>query len=232
MAILRLASVFCFLAASLWIGMPHAAAAENYRAHWKLNEIDKPRARDWSGNHNVGTNHHIKGDGSAYRFNGRNSRVIVENSRSLNPHFARFSWGVTFSMTEPPSPVGETYDVLRKGLVTTKGGDYKFEVMNIKGKAVARCVSRSFRKNGTHVLATVQGPTNLADGEPHVVMCTKTATSITLHVDSLKPQTKSYPHGLGSVSNTSDLALGAKAGRKPKTGYDWFRGEIYDAWVA
>ena len=227
-----LAVVPFVLAASISLGLPHASADAAYRAHWTLDEISSPTAVDSSGNGNDGTNHNVVGDGSGYTFDGQDSRVIVPSSPNLNPGFADFSWGVTLSMSSPPQPLGETYDVLRKGLVTTKGGDYKFEVKNVKGKAVARCVSRSFRRNGTKVLATVQGPTNLADGHQHVVTCVKTSTSITLYVDALNPRTKSYSGGLGSVSNGSDLALGAKAESTATTGFDWFAGEIYDAWVS
>lgn len=135
-------------------------------------------------------------------------------------------------MASPPQPLGETSDVLRKGLATTKGGMYKLEIKNRTGKAVARCVAKSFRLDGTRVLASVQGTTNLADGKQHVVTCVKTSTGITLHVDSLAPRTKSYVDGLGSVSNGAYLALGAKPEETAATGFDWFSGEIYDAWVS
>jgi hypothetical protein len=135
-------------------------------------------------------------------------------------------------MTEPPSPVGETYDVLRKGLATTKGGDYKIEVKNVNGKALARCVAKTVRNDGTKVLAAIQGTTTLADSLRHAVTCTKTSTSITLQVDSLGPRSKTVSGGLGSVSNTANLALGAKAESTALTGFDWFEGMIFDAWVA
>jgi hypothetical protein len=232
----RLATVPVLLAAPLSIGWstasPQATADTAYRAHWLLDETDGTTAFDSSGNGNDGTSYNVVGDGDGYVFNGDDSRVIVPSSPTLNPGFADFSWGVTVSMTAPPSPVGESYDVLRKGLVTTKGGDYKLEVKNVKGKALARCVSRSFRSDGSKVLATIQGTTNLADGQRHVVSCEKTGAGITLYVDSLKPRTKTYSGGLGSVSNSSSLALGAKAEDTATTGFDWFAGELYDAWVA
>jgi hypothetical protein len=228
---IRPAAVLVGAAASLFVAIP-PAAAQTYRAHWLLDEIKSATALDSSGNGNNGTNYNIVGDGTGYTFNGVDSRVIVPSSASLNPGFANFAWGVTLRMTDPPSPVGESYDVLRKGLVTTKGGDYKLEVKNVNGKAVARCVSKSFRKDGTKVLATVQGSTNLADSKQHVIRCTKTSTSITLTVDSLSARTKTYSGGLGSVSNTSSLALGAKAESTATTGFDWFEGKIFDAWVA
>ena len=227
----RLAAVPFVLVASFSLVPAHASASSADRGHWTLDEIDSPTAFDSSGNRNHGTNYNIVGSGTGYKFNGQDSRMIVPSSGSLNPGFADFSWGVTLSMTSPPQ-VGETYDVLRKGLVTTKGGDYKLEIKNANGKAVARCVTKSYRRDGTKVLATVQGGTNLADGKQHVVTCVKTSGSVVLYVDSLTPRVKSYAGGLGSVSNGSDLALGAKAESTADSGFDWFAGWIFDAWVS
>jgi hypothetical protein len=228
------ASVIAAVTALMTLGAPHAVAADqNFLGHWTLDEIGSPpTAVDSSGYGNNGANYNVTGDGSGYAFNGVSSRVIVPTSASLNPGSANFSFGVTVSMSTPPSPVGETYDVLRKGLATTKGGNYKIEVKNVNGKALARCVVKSFRTNGTKVLAAVLGTTSLADGGQHAVTCVKTSTGITLYVDSLAPRTKSYAGGLGSVANTSVLALGAKGEDTAKTGFDWFKGTIYDAWVA
>ena len=208
-----------------------AATSAGFRAHWKLNEVSGTTAFDSSPNGNDGTSFHVTRDGTGYTFNGVDSRVIVPTSGSLNPGAANFSFGVTVVMDDPPSPVGETYDVLRKGLVTNKGGDYKFEVKNVKGKALARCVVKSIRADGTKVLAAIQGTKTLADGAPHAVTCKKTSTSITLSVDSLPDRTKTFAGGLGSMSNGADLALGAKAETTAQTGFDWYKGVISDAWV-
>jgi len=222
------------VAGALSLAAPQGASAagQSFRAHWALDEVGSPTAFDSSGNGNNGANTHVVGDGSGYTFNGTDSRVVVPSSGSLNPGSAAFSWGVTLSMSAPPSPVGETYDVLRKGLVTNKGGDYKVEVKNVKGKALARCVTKTIRADGTKVLAAIQGTRTLADGQPHVVTCLKSPTGITLRVDALAPRTKTFTGGLGSVSNGADLALGAKAETTAQTGFDWFRGKIFDAWVA
>src|SRR5262245_43611980 len=232
--IVRPAVLLVAVVGSLALVPPPAtgAAGRTFRAHWPLNEVKGHTARDTSGHHHNGTSSHVVGNGSGYRFNGKNSRVIVPTGRSLNPKGHDFSWRVTLSMSEAPEPVGESYDVLRKGLVTTKGGDYKLEIKNINGQALARCVVRSFRKDGSKILASVAGATSLADGEKHTITCVKTSTSITLKVDSLAPVTSTPPGGLGSVSNKSNLALGAKAGSSPATGFDWFEGTIYNAWVA
>lgn len=219
------------MVASLSLTPSSASAATAERGHWTLDEVGSATAADSSGNGNVGTNYNVVGNGSGYAFNGRDSRVVVPTSPSLNPGFADVSWGVTLSMASAPA-AGDSYDVLRKGLATTKGGNYKLEVKNSNGKAIARCATKSFRANGTKVAAAVQGSSNLADGQQHVVRCVKTSTSITLYVDSLAPRTKAFAGGLGSISNSSDLALGAKAEDSTTSGFDWFQGQILDAWVA
>jgi hypothetical protein len=212
---------------------PHALAARAFRAHWTLDEVKSHTAADSSGHHNDGTNHNVVGDGRGYTFNGKSSRVIVPNAASLNPGSSDFSFGVTLTMTTPPTPRNETYDVLRKGLSTTKGGDYKLEIVNEKGKAEAHCVVRSFRHNGAKVLASVvsTGPT-LADGKQHTIACSKSESGISVKVDARPARTKTYSGGLGSTSNTLGLGLGAKAEAKASTGFDWFKGVLWDAWVA
>src|SRR5262249_7778257 len=147
------------------------AAGRTFRAHWPLNEVKGHTARDTSGHHHNGRNPHIGCNGSGYRCNGKNGRVVAPTRRSLDPERHDYSWRVTLSMSEAPEPVGESYDVLRKGLVTTKGGDYKLEIKNINGQALARCVVRSFRKDGSKILASVAGTTSLADGEKHTITC-------------------------------------------------------------
>jgi hypothetical protein len=227
----RLAAAPIVVLASLSFLASPAAAVAAERGHWTLDEVGSPTAIDSSGNGNHGTNYNVVGDGQGYTFDGRDSRVIVPSSTSLNPGAADFSWGVTLSMTVAPD-AGDSYDVLRKGLVGTKGGNYKLEVKNSNGKAIARCATKSFRADGTKVSAAIQGSTNLADGAQHVIKCARTSTTITLYVDSLKPRTNSYAGGLGSISNSADLALGAKAEGSASTGFDWFEGRILDAWVA
>ena len=218
--------------AAMMLSVPAAGAATGFRAHWKFDEVHSSTAVDSSRHHNDGTNVHIVGDGTGYTFNGVNSRVVVPSSASLNPGSADFSYGVTLTMTKPPSPVGETYDVLRKGLSTSKGGDYKLEVKNIKGNAVPRCVVRSVRANGTKVFASIQATRKtLADGQPHIVKCSKTRTEISIAVGSRPVRTKTYAQGLGSVSNTFQLAIGAKAESSAATGFDWYDGMISNAWV-
>lgn len=206
-----------------------AVAAATEVGHWRLDEPGTPAtAMDSSGYGNHGSNTDVIGDGQAYTFNGTSSRVRVADNPSLDPQAADFRFGVTVSMAAPPA-VGETYDVLRKGLVTTAGGNYKIEIKNAKGKAVARCVV----KDGAKKLAAIQSQltANLADGKVHVVVCTKTSTGVTVKVDGLAPRTKAVT-SLGTVSNAADLAIGAKAEASATTGFDWFKGKVFDAWIS
>jgi hypothetical protein len=213
------------------VAPPATSADRDLRGRWRLNEKHGRTAFDSSGHHHNGTNFHVAQDGDEYTFNGRSSRVIVPNAPSLNPQRRGFSFRVRLSMKHPPA-ARETYDVLRKGLATSKGGDYKLEIENVKGKAIAHCVVRSVRKNGTRVAASIEGTTNLADGRFHVVTCTKTSKGLTVKVDSRAARTKMIPGGLGSVSNEHKLGLGAKAEKTANTGFDWFDGVIANAWVA
>jgi hypothetical protein len=225
----RSGAVACAAVVAVMLGTPHAVAAPSYSAHWTLDEIGSRTALDSSGHGNDGTNHDVVGDGSGYVFNGTSSRVVVPHDSSLDPGSGDFSWGVTLSMTRTP-PKRETYDVLRKGLAGAKGGDYKLEITHSSGKAKARCVFNSVR-SGKRVNAALVGAKSLADGRQHTIRCSKTAKALTITIDGTKPKTKQITGGLGSITNTASLALGAKAEQKATSGFDWFKGELFDAWV-
>jgi hypothetical protein len=210
-----------------------ASAAAVRHGHWALNETSGDVAVDSSGFGNHGTSFDVGLDGEAYTFNGTSSRVIVPDTSptapgSLDPGSRNFSFGVTISMPAPPEQ-GETYDVLRKGLSSTRGGNYKVEVKHARGKAVARCVVRDSARVGANIQSLAR--INLAGTGVHTIVCTKTSTGVTIRVDGGAPRTKSVTK-LGSVSNTANLALGAKAEGTATTGFDWYRGKIHDAWVS
>jgi hypothetical protein len=81
------------------------------------------------------------------------------------------------------------------------------------------------------VNAALVGAKSLADGRQHTIRCSKTAKALTITIDGTKPKTKQITGGLGSITNTASLALGAKAEQKATSGFDWFKGELFDAWV-
>lgn len=204
-----------------------AAAAESTdRGLWLLDEPGSPTtALDSSGLGNHGTNTDVVGTGSGYQFNGVSSRVVVPDADSLDPGAADFSFGATLVMVTPPD-AGETYDVLRKGLAATKGGEFKIEIIRVNGNARARCVVKDAGK----VVAAIAAPTSLANGVRRSVTCSKNSRGVSIQIDALVPRTKTVA-ALGSVSNASALGLGAKAEGSAASGFDWYRGEITDAWL-
>lgn len=216
------------------VALPGAASAAAVdHAHWGFDETSGSVATDSSGFGNHGLSHDVGLDGEAYSFNGTSSRVIVPDTSptapgTLDPGTRNFSFAVTVSMPAPPDQ-GQTFDILRKGLSGTAGGNYKLEVKNARGKAVARCVVRDAARVGANIQSLARH--NLAGTGVHTVTCTKTSTGVTIQVDSTAPRSKVVSR-LGSVSNTSDLALGAKAEGTARTGFDWYLGKIHDARVS
>jgi len=182
-------------------------------------------ALDSSGRGNDGTNFNIVADGQAYTFNGTDSRVVVPDRASLDPGSTDFSFGLTLQMAQPPL-VGESFDVLRKGLSGTKGGEYKLEIVQSSGKALGRCEV----KDGAKVTAAIRAGTSLADNRPHTVTCRKTSTGVSIIVDGVTRGTRTVA-ALGSVANASSLAMGAKAEGSAPTGFDWYLGKLHEAWV-
>ena len=203
-----------------------AAVEPAERGVWRLDETGTPgRATDSSSFGNHGTGYNVTGNGSGYLFNGASSRVVVPDADSLDPGTAGFSFGVTIVMTTPPAR-GETYDVLRKGISSTKGGEFKIEITNVNGTARARCLVKDANK----VVVAIVAPTSLANGLPHMVTCTKTSRAVSVRIDALTPVTKTVA-ALGSVSNANAIGIGAKAENTARSGFDWYRGMINDAWV-
>jgi hypothetical protein len=140
----------------------------------------------------------------------------------LSPGAADFSYSVQI-ITDTPAAKTD-YDVMRKGLASTSGGEYKVEVVNAGGVAKALCLVKDSNKH----VASIRGGPNLNDGKAHTILCTKTATGVTLKIDTIKrTYTKTVTGGLGSVANAGSLTIGAKA----DSGGDWFSGTVLDAQV-
>jgi hypothetical protein len=199
-ALSRLTAMVVMLVAMSVMTATGQALAAGFGANWQMNEKSGPMV-DSSGRGNDGT---VKGGvtrtGSGYRFDGRTGYVTVPNSASLNPGSAGATIEVKFSLDSAP-PTGYDYDIVRKGLAGTRGGDYKMEVL-ASGAALCR-----FR--GSTAAAEVRGGTNLGVGT-HVVRCVKTNSSVELWVDGNRKATK--PVVVGSISNTQPVILAAKPG--------------------
>jgi hypothetical protein len=87
-------------------------------------------------------------------------------------------------------------------------------------------------KDSRGVGASVKGTTNVTDGKVHTLTCVKTASGLTLKVDALTPRTKTVAGGLGSISNTTALVIGAKSRTVTGTAGDWYDGALLEARIS
>ena len=189
----------------LVLATPAQAATEV--ALWHME--DPSVMTDASGNNNTGNPAGVTRvtgtTGSGYHFD-KTDGVTVKDSPSLKPGTADFSVTVNVRFTTPPSATVGDYDLIRKGVSSTTGGEWKIEIFpgnNLTSPAF--CLFKDTAKN----VANIRGTTNLADGVWHTITCAKTSTSIKLTVDGAT-QTKAA--SLGSISNSDPLGIGQKPG--------------------
>ena len=208
--------------ATVALSAPAAQAATTFGAHWALDEPGSPTQAFDDVNGNTGAVRNVSGDGAGYTFGGGSgiSGVSVPDSDSLSPGSADFSFTVQLTTTLPAP--GTDYDVLRKGLASTVGGEYKIEVLNVKGVAKAMCLVKDAAKHVARIQWSPKG--GIADGRTHTIACSKTSTGITLTLDG-SSHSKVNSAGIGTVANNGSLFIGMKS----DSGGDQFVGEIYDA---
>ncbi len=212
-------------ATALSIAIPSVAAATTVVAQWNMDETFGTTMEDSSGNGNNGTTYNVVTSGAGYIFDGATSMVVVPNSPTLNPGTADFSFSVQVQTSVVPD-VGKDYDLMRKGNVGTKGGEYKIEMTRASGKAKALCLVKDSLKHSKSI--TGGGPLNLADNKLHTITCTKTATGLSIKVDSRAPATKAASIGL--INNTLPLLLGVKTVDGGDDG-DWYNGAMRSATI-
>ena len=164
---------------------------------------------DSSGNGNNGTTTAITSvpgtAGRGYHFNGQNSVAVVPDSASLNPGTQNFRVTLRARFTVVPSAAVGDYDLIRKGLAGTIGGEWKMEILPAAGNTVGNAFCH-FQDAAT-VKADARSTRNLADGAWHTIACVKTASAVKVVVDGV---TTSVPAQLGSISNNKAMGIGAK----------------------
>ncbi|MGH3345847.1 MAG: hypothetical protein ACRDO4_02595, partial [Nocardioides sp.] len=115
--------------------VPTAAAAEVV-AHWHMDEESGASVMHDSapaGGDNNGTIVNVRtGDpglasGNAYTFQGETPYVEVPDSDSLDPGSEPMTVTATVRTVNGPMP-DDSYDLVRKGYSTTRGGDWKMEI--------------------------------------------------------------------------------------------------------
>lgn len=194
-----------------------------------MDETWGTKMTDSSGHGNIGTAYNVKMTGATgYKFDPpARSKVVVASSSTLNPGASTFSYTVTMQSSQAPAS-GTDYDVLRQGISSTTGGEYKLEIIHANGQGRAFCLVKDARGVG----ASVKGTTNVTDGKVHTLTCTKTASGLTPKVDALTPRSTTVSGGLGSVSNTKALVIGAKTPTVTGTAGDWYNGALLEARIS
>ena len=185
-------------------------------AVWHMDETSGTTMIDSSGHGYNGTLSNVQtgvagfNGSKGYRFNGSSSKVTVPNAAGLNPGTQDLVVSAHVAFSAVPA---DDYDVIRKGLQSTSGGDWKIEIVNVNGAAIARC----YLRGSTGSWQKTAGP-NLADGAWHTITCERHATSVQMSVDGTVWKKTTT---IGSISNTAALSIGAKA-----SGGDWMKGTI------
>lgn len=146
--------------------------------------------------------------GTAYGFT--RSFVSVPSAPALNAGSADIT--ITIHLKATAVPATPDWDIIRKGLFTTVGGEWKVEYQPT-GQASCGFVGSA----GSREL--IAGPA-LNDGAWHTVQCTKTATGIRLVVDG---QTFSMAGAVGTISNDAPVVVGARPGS------EFFQGSLDEA---
>jgi hypothetical protein len=210
-------------AIAITLGAGPAAAATTFGAQWNMD--DPSTMVDSSGHGNTGKTYNITSSGGGYSFNGTTSKVVVPNSDSLNPGTSNFSYSVKVQTSKVP-PSGTDYDLIRKGISSTAGGEYKLEIVYSTTGGKAFCLA----KDNAKVSATVRGTTNVTDGQVHTLTCQKTSTGLSLVVDHGTPRTKVV--SLGSISNNSPLTISAKTPTITGVNGDFYSGVMRSASIS
>lgn len=189
-------------------GLTAGASAAAVGGLWHLDETSGQVAADSSGS---GAHGAVRGPvalgqeghrGTAFAFGPVNAWVEVPSTAATNPGTRDFEATAWIRFSKAPG-TGVTYDVLRKGLSYTAGGEFKLEIIS-GGRA--RCIAKdAARVRGAVVFAG----RNLADGRWHRVGCVRTGAAWQVVVDGV---VKSKSVGLRDIANGKSLSIGSKYG--------------------
>ncbi|MFY9913613.1 MAG: LamG-like jellyroll fold domain-containing protein [Nocardioidaceae bacterium] len=192
------------------------AVTSSLRGLWHLDETTGAVAVDSSGlKHNgkifaatLGVDGFL---GTSFQFNSDKARVEVPSAADLNPGTSNFEVTAHIYLDAAPAK-GETYDVFRKGLSSTSGGEFKLEIVP-GGRA--QCTAKDSKKLVGKVVAKT---TSLADQAWHMVGCRRVGNTWSVVVDG---KVVSKTVSFGSISNTKKISIGGKYGQE-----DGVRGRV------
>ena len=147
--------------------------------------------------------------GNAYSFGGATSYVEVADNGSLDPGAQDMTVSATVRTVGGTMP-DDSYDLVRKGLTTTAGGDWKMEIKRASNPAVGKlnCVFKGVMADGRRVPVARIANVNLNDGLQHTVTCKKTPSSVQAIVDG---RTFTTSKVTGWIDNNAGVIVGAKS---------------------
>jgi hypothetical protein len=194
------------------IPAPAVRAPTGPTALWHMDETSGSAMQDSSGSHS-GKLHSVqlRQPGSlntAYGFTG-SSEVTVPSAGDLSPGNKNIT--ITIQLKATSVPKKPDWDLIRKGTVDTRGGEWKMEYQP-NGKA--SCGFKGAKSGGLSA-----GPA-LNNGKWHTVQCVKTSASIKLIVDG---QTYSKSVKIGSITNSAPVVIGSHGGS------EFFNGALDEA---
>jgi len=146
--------------------------------------------------------------GNGYHFNGMNSVASVPDAPELDSGTADLTITAAVRFTVVPSVAVVDYDLVRKGVTSTPGGEWKMEIYPPRSGTRIGSAYCLF-KDAAGKVASLRGTRDLADGVWHTITCVRTATAIQLIVDGV---TRTKTVTLGSISNSMPVTVGAKPG--------------------
>lgn len=140
--------------------------------------------------------------GTAYRFSGPHSWIRISSTPQLNPEEASFLVAAWVNLVSAPV-VGESVDVVRKGLSDSTGGEFKLEI--VAGGRIKCTVKDATFGDASKFGADVV----IADGTWHRIGCARTPNRLSAIVDE---EVFSKRVRTGVVDNDFPLAIGSKYG--------------------
>jgi len=197
-------SLFVVVAVMIVASMASPAWAVLLKAaDWRMDETSGQMI-DSSGNNNDGTPTDVTQTGSRYLFDGSTSYVAVPDAGSLDPQAKDIKLTARIRVNGQALD-DDSYDIVRKGLSGSPGGDYKMEIKRAADPTVGKlhCL---FKGDGGTVDKVARR--DIVDGNWHTLECIKTSTSVVARVDGKSGSTKAG--SAGSISNGSAVMVGAK----------------------
>lgn len=144
--------------------------------------------------------------GNAYQFDGTTSYVTVPDNPSLDAGAANITLTATVKV-EDGEILDDSYDLVRKGVTTTPGGEWKMEIKRSGTNTTVGKLLCVF-KGGTKVAVQRQANIDIVDGRAHTLKCIKTASQVQAVVDG---RTFTNVKAAGSIANDQPVILGSKS---------------------